>query len=140
MAPRRPTWGQVRRFCERQGFRSSTTDHDFYDKVLPDGSTAGTKISFNRTETEPVPPSLWSRIWKRQLRLATEDDFWRGLSGLPIVYDMPRSPDPTKPLPEYLVRHLREDRHLTEGEIVGVSRAEAQRLLNDWYSRSRDAT
>ena len=86
MLGRRPTWSQVRRFCERQGFRPSTTDHDFYDVVLADGSTAGTKISFGVAETEPVPTSLWPRIWKRELRLRSEDEFWRGLEGDPVDY------------------------------------------------------
>jgi hypothetical protein len=94
MPGRRPTWAQVRRFCEKQAFRPSTTDHDFYDKVLPDGSTAGTKISFNRAETESVSPSLWPRIWKRQLRLPSEDEFWRGLDGTPVDYAIPEAAEP----------------------------------------------
>jgi hypothetical protein len=134
---RRPTWAQLRRFCERQGFRPSTTDHDFYDKVLADGSTAGTKISFGVAETEPVPPALWPRILRRQLRLRSEDDFWQGLEGGPVEYDIPPSPEPHQPLPEYLSRHLREDRHWTEEQLATVSRDEAQLLLNDWYSRDK---
>lgn len=137
MPGRRPTWAQVRRFCEKQGFRPSTTDHDFYDTLLPDGSTAGTKISFNRAETEPVAPSLWPRIWKRQLRLRSEGDFWRGLDGAPVEYDIPCITESPQPLPDYLARHLREDRHLLEDAIAATPREEAQRLLNAWYSRDR---
>ncbi len=137
MLGRRPTWAQVRRFCEKQGFRPSTTDHDFYDTLLPDGSTAGTKISFNRAETEPVSPSLWPRVWKRQLRLRSEGDFWRGLDGAPIEYDIPQAPELPQPLPDYLARHLCEDRHLSEDAIAATPREEAQRLLNAWYSRDR---
>jgi hypothetical protein len=134
MPGRRPTWGKLRRFCQQQRFRPSTTDHDFYDKVLPDGSTAGTKISFGVTENEPVPTSLWPRIWRRQLRLSSEDDFWQGLAGGHVEYDIPHSPEPRQPLPEYLVRHLRSDRHWSEEQITSVSHEEAQGLLNDWYS------
>jgi hypothetical protein len=137
MPERRPTWGQLRRFCERQGFRQSTTDHDFYDKVLADGSTAGTKISFGVAETETVPSSLWPRIWRRQLRLRAEGEFWRGLEGGPVDFDIPHVEEPAQPLPDYLVRHLREDRHMPEDTIATTSRAEAQRLLNEWYSRDR---
>lgn len=139
MPERRPTWGQLRRFCERQGFRQSTTDHDFYDKVLADGSTAGTKISFGLAETQPVPASLWPRIWRRQLRLQAEGEFWRGLEGGPVAYDIPQAEEPAQPLPDYLARHLREDRHLPEDAIAACSHAEAQRLLNAWYSRDRGA-
>jgi len=140
MAGRRPTWAQVRRFCEKQSFRPSTTDHDFYDMVLPDGSTAGTKISFNRAETEPVSPALWPRIWRRQLRLRSEDECWHGLDGAPVSYDIPQAAEPAQPLPDYLARHLREDRHLPEDAIATISREEAQRLLNAWYSRDRGGT
>lgn len=138
MPGRRPTWGQVRRFSERQGFRRSTTDHDFYDKVLTDGSTAGTKISLGMAETETVPGSLWPRIWKRQLRLRAEEEFWRGLDGELVAFDIPITAESAEPLPEYLARHLREDRHLPEKEIAVLSRTEAQRLLNAWYSNERE--
>jgi hypothetical protein len=131
----RPTWAQIRRFRERQGFRPSKTDHYFYDKVLPDGSTAGTKISFGVAETEPVPASLWPRIWKRQLRLRVEAEFWQGLEGGMVKYDIPPSLEPRQPLPEYLGRHLRDDRHWTEEQIAASSQEEAQQLLNDWYIR-----
>ncbi len=137
MPGRRPTWGMVRRFCERQGFRQSTTDHDFYDKVLPDGSTAGTKISFGLAETETVPSSLWPRIWKRQLRLPSEEEFWRGLDGGPVAFELPHADEAAQPLPEYLARHLREVRHLPEDAIAALARTDAQRLLNEWYSRDR---
>jgi hypothetical protein len=137
MPERRPTWGQLRRFCERQGFRPSTTDHDFYDKVLADGSTAGTKISFGIAETEPVPSPLWPRIWRRQLRLRSENDFWRGLEGGSVDHAIPPAVEPSQPLPEYLVRHLRDDRHWPEDQIASASREEAQRLLNEWYSREK---
>lgn len=138
MPGRRPTWAQLRRFCERQGFRPSTTDHHFYDRLLPDGSTAGTKISFGRAETETIPPSLWPRIWRRQLRLRDEEEVWRGLDGAPVEYDVPPAPEPAHPLPDFLARHLREDRHLPEEAIAATTPAEAQRLLNEWYRRDRE--
>jgi hypothetical protein len=132
---RRPTWAQLRQFCRRQGFRSSRTDHDFYDKVLADGSTAGTKISFGVAETETVPASLWPRIWRRQLRLRSESDFWQGLEDGPVEYDIPPTGEEGQPLPGYLSRHLRDDRHWPEDRIASTSREEAQKLINDWYSQ-----
>jgi hypothetical protein len=130
----------LRRFCERQAFRPSTTDHNFYDKVLADGSTAGTKITFSVTETEPIPSSLWPRIWKRQLRLKSEDAFWQGLEGGPVEYDIPLSPEPRQPLPEYLIRHLRDVRHWSDDRIAATTVQEAQQLLNEWYGRSTGGT
>jgi hypothetical protein len=135
MPGRRPTWAQLRRFCERKGFRPSTTDHDFYDKVMADGSTAGTKISFNVTDTEPIPSSLWPRIWKRQLRLKSEEVFWQGLEGGTVEYDNPLAPEPRQPLPEYLIRHLRDARHWPADRIAATSTQDAQQQLNEWYSQ-----
>lgn len=137
MPERRPTWGQLRRFCDLQGFRPSRTNHDFYDKVLSDGSTAGTKISFGVVETDHLPSSLWPRIWRRQLRLRAESEFWQGLEGGPVAYDVPPTAEPSLPLPEYLARHLRDDRHWPEDQIASASQETAQRLLNEWYSQER---
>ena len=137
MAERRPSWGELRQFCERQHFRPSRTDHDFYDKVLADGSTAGTKISFGVSETDQIPPSLWPRIWRRQLCLRVESEFWQGLAGKVVAHDVPPTPEPTQPLPDYLIRHLRDDRHWSEEQIALVSREEAQHLLNACYSREQ---
>ncbi len=105
--------------------------------MLLDGSTAGTKISFGVAETEQVPSSLWPRIWRRQLRLRSESEFWQGLDGGSVDYDIPPTPEPGQPLPDYLARHLRDDRHWPEEQIALASREEAQRLLNDWYSREK---
>jgi len=134
---RRPTWGQLRRFCEGQGFRPSTTDHTFYDKLLADGSTAGTKISFGIPETEPIPSSLWPRVWRRQLRLRSEGEFWQGLEGGSVAYDIPATEEPSQPLADYLLRHLRADRQWPEDQIAAASREEVQRLLNEWYGREQ---
>lgn len=59
-----PRWGDVRRFCERQGYRESRTDH-FHDvKVLTDGSTSATMVSMG-VDREEVTPQLWGRVWRR---------------------------------------------------------------------------
>jgi hypothetical protein len=111
----------------------SMTDHDFYDIVLPDGSTAGTKISFNRAEAEPVAPALWPRIWKRQLRLRSEDEFWRGLDGAPVAYDIPRTADPAPSMPDYLARHLHDGPASVGGsnprDVARGSTAAPQRMV-----------
>jgi len=137
MSGRRPTWAQVRQFCKRQGFAEDSTDHERYDKVLSDGTLAWTKISFDRAETETVEPNLWPRIWKRQLRLQSEADFWSGVDGGPVNWDVPTTPELTAPLPDFLVRHLRVDRHLSDEEIAAHTPESAQALLNEWYMRQR---
>lgn len=129
----RPKWRHVRRFCTLQGYRATQTDHYYYDKVLEDGTTSGTKVSFGR-DGEEVPPGLWSRIWRLQLRLRTEDEFWRGLNGEPVEYDLSPAPEQPSALPPYLDRFLRDTLHYTEDRITATPRLEAQALLNAFFA------
>ena len=130
----RPRWSQVREFCSKQGYQESRTDHFHYLKVLPDRSTSGTMVSMG-VDAETVPAQMWRLVWSRQLRLESEDEFWKGLAGEPVRYAIPPVPEPPKPLPEYLQRFLRDTLHMDEREIERLSRDEAQLLLNDFYSR-----
>ena len=126
----RPTWGEVRRFCEQQGFAKRETDHTFFDKTFPGGETAGTKIS-RGVDSETLTKARWTLVWRRQLRLKSEDDFWGGLEGATVAYDIPVPPAPPESLPDYLHRFLASVRHLTEDEIAALSKDEATRL---WYA------
>lgn len=126
----RPTWGEVRRFCERQGFAKRETDHPFFDKTFPGGETAGTKIS-RGADGETLTKARWTLVWRRQLRLRSEGDFWRGLEGGVVAYDIPAPSAPLEPLPNYLRRFLTSVRHRGEDEIAALSKDEATRL---WYA------
>ena len=128
-----PRWGQVRRFCTVQGYAETVSDHWYYDKMLPGSLRSHTKVSFGR-DGEQIPGRMWKLIWFHQLRLKTEDDFWRGLDGGAVIYNVPPSPEPETPLPEYLIRHLRDVRHYADARISNITREEAQRLLNEYYA------
>lgn len=131
----RPKWGQVRDFCNRQGYTEETdADHFYYDKVLSDGSTSGTKVSHGKDATQ-VSKNLWTEVYRHQLRLKSEDDFWRGLRGDPVVYDIPPEPEPVILLPDYLVHHLRDIRHYTDAQIAAISREDAEALLLNYHSQ-----
>jgi len=136
MPRERPTWGEVRRFCERQGFARRETDHTFFDKTFPGGETAGPKIS-RGVDGETLTKARWSLVWRRQLRLRSEDDFWRGLEGESVEYDILAPPASPEPLPEYLRRFLTSVRHLTKEEIADTPQDEAMRL---WYTHLSGGT
>ncbi len=129
----RPTWGEVRRFCERQGFAKRETDHTFFDRTFPGGETAGTKIS-RGVDSETLTKARWTLVWRRQLRLKSEDDFWRGLEGGPVAYDIPAPPAPVESLPDYLRHFLAARRHMTEAEIAALTKDEAMRLWHAYLS------
>ena len=69
------------------------------------------------------------------MKLATEEEFWNGLDGRTVQYEIPPTPEPQLPLPEYLPRHLRDELHWPEERIAETTRDEAQELLNAWYAR-----
>jgi len=128
-----PRWGEIREFCLKQGYEERRTDHFRYQKVVAANSVSGTMVSFGK-DGLVLKPGMWLRVWKRQLRLASEDDFWSGLVGGPIRYDVPPSPQAPKPLPGYLVHFLASVCHYSESQIEATSREEAQRMLNQHYS------
>ena len=130
----RPKWGQVREFCRVQGYRETRTDHYRYLKVLPDRSTSGTMVSLG-IDGEQIPAQRWNLVWKHQLRLAGEAEFWRGLRGEPVEYAISSATPAPEPLPPYLVRFLKNVRHLTDAEIAGITREQAQQWLDEYHAR-----
>jgi hypothetical protein len=129
-----PRWGQVREFCLKQGYKETRTDHFHYVHILADRSTSGTMISMG-VDGDEVPAQMWPMVWRRQLRLASEEDFWRGLRGETVSFSVPPVPQQAQPLPSYLERFLRHTLHLDDARIATTSRDEAQQLLNAHYAR-----
>ncbi len=56
----------------------SRTDHYRYVKKLVDGKVLRTRISFGRGAAFD-DPALWAHVWRRQLDLRSEDEFWAAL-------------------------------------------------------------
>ncbi len=129
-----PKWGQVRQFCEMQGYNKTETDHTHYIKPLPDRTSSDTMISHGK-DSETVDASTWTRVWKHQLRLLSEADFWKGIEGKPVQYDIPPTPEAPQPLPDYLQRLLRDRLHLREDQISQLDRDEAQELVDSFFSQ-----
>jgi hypothetical protein len=129
----RPTWGQLRQFCLAQGYQERRGDHDRYIKVLGAQFTSGTMISHG-VDGESIPTQMWRMVWKRQLLLISQEEFWKGLDGQPVQYDTPPTPEPQQPLPDYLQRHLRDVLHWLAEQIAQTTRDEAQVLLNAYYT------
>jgi len=64
-----PTWRDLRRFCERDGWiLYKNTDHYFYKKS-DNGLEKRTKVSRGSGEIER---GLWKQILKNQLRVSKE--------------------------------------------------------------------
>jgi len=66
-----PSWRELKRFCERDGWELyKDTDHYYYRKVMDDGSLKRTKVSKGTGE---IPYKLWKKILKKQLQV---DEFY----------------------------------------------------------------
>jgi hypothetical protein len=65
-----PTWKELKRFCERDGWKLyKDTDHYYYRKVDDDGTIRRTKVSKGSGE---IKHHLWKEILKKQLRVTQE--------------------------------------------------------------------
>jgi len=124
LSGRRPKWRDVRRFCENEKFDHFSSDHEYYDKTFHGGETAGTKIS-RGVDGETLDPGIWHKVWKQQLRLQSEEEFWRGVRGESVTYDIPPPPVASVSLPDYLRRYLAAIEHLDDDTIARLSKDEA---------------
>jgi len=65
-----PTWKELKRFCERDGWSLyKDTDHYYYKKVDDDGTIRRAKVSKG---SEEIKHHLWKEILKKQLRVTQE--------------------------------------------------------------------
>lgn len=65
-----PNWKDLKRFCENDGWELyKSTDHDFYRKIMPDGTIKRTKVSRGTGE---IKGNLWETIRKKQLQVSKE--------------------------------------------------------------------
>ena len=122
-----PTFDDLRRFCEidqwsiRRSARGKTGDHDRYEKQLGDGTMLRTRASHSNEQIGN--PNLWHRIWKHQLGLETEEQFWTALkTGKPV----PREAEAPRGTPDWLIHQLIHTVGLTEDEALALSVEEAE--------------
>jgi len=140
----RPSYKDLRRFCELDGWeetfsaRGKTPDHHRYKKVLRNGEILRTKVSHGNGSVQS--PALWNQIYKKQLALSDEQEFWDVLkTGEPVARrgDEEPAPPPAKTLPEDLAWALIARVGLSEAEVLGMTREEAiERMRRHWAGGS----
>ena len=138
-------FSDIRRFCEIDGWeelgrtRGGTGDHWRYRKVLADGTVLRTRASHSGEQIGD--PGLWQRIWKHQLGLESEEQFWDVLrTGQPAPRAMHEPAVPTGPsIPAWVVQGLLQA-GVPEREIRGLDPGEARRRLEEIWSRPRPET
>jgi hypothetical protein len=135
-----PHFSDIRRFCsidrweELGRARGGTGDHWRYRKVLADGTVLRTRASHGNEQIGD--PNLWQRIWRDQLGLESEDQFWEALqtgNRVPRATDAPDRPAGSS-VPAWVVQGLLRA-GVAEEEIRRLDATEAQRRLEDIWSQ-----
>ena len=133
-----PDKKDLRRFCELDGWEETeavSPDHDRYRKKLDDGSVLRTKVSPGRG---PVCDdiALWTRIWRHQLGLESEDEFWEVLKTRKRA---PRGQPTQQPAGEaldaWLFEFLVNLVGLSENEVLALSSEAAMELYLQQVAR-----
>jgi hypothetical protein len=134
-----PKFSDIQRFCqidrwgEKMGASGKRGDHFCYRKVLEDGRILRTKAS--HSDDEIGDPSLWRRIWRDQLALESEEQFWEALeSGKPVerTQSAPVLAGPS--LPGWLVDNLIRKVGMSPEEVARMTEQEARDRLNEFYA------
>ena len=138
-----PKFSDIRRFCqidgweETRGASGKRGDHFRYRKVLEDGRILRTRAS--HSDDEIGDPSLWRRIWRDQLALASEAQFWEALqSGEPVNRTQSALAPAGPSLPGWLVESLIRKVGMPPEEVAQMTEQEALDRLNEFYSQPSD--
>ena len=138
-----PRFSDIRRFCAVDGWeelgrsRGGTGDHWRYRRVLADGRILRTRASHSNEQIGD--PGLWQRIWRDQLGLEREEQFWEALrTGEPVAREATAKAPPSGPsIPGWIVQGLLRS-GVTEAEIRELDAAAAQQRLEEIWSRQRE--
>ncbi len=135
-----PKFSDIRRFCEIDGWEQlsrsggGTGDHWRYRKVLDDGTVLRTRAS--HSDEQIGDRGLWQRIWKHQLGLESEEQFWEALrSGQPVLRATGEEAAPKGPsVPAWIVQGLLRA-GVPETEVRRLDADEARRRLEEIWSQ-----
>ncbi|RXR21560.1 cytotoxic translational repressor of toxin-antitoxin stability system [Oerskovia turbata] len=128
-------------FCDTEGWSlvqdargRDVSHHVTYELGHPDGRTLRTRIS---RPVRPVPygPDLASFILRAQLEV-TPGEFWACADDGVIPVRVAVVPE-VDTVPLGLLRVLRDEMHLSEDELMALSKEEAIRLVNEHWSNPR---
>jgi hypothetical protein len=123
-----PDKQDLRRFCEIDGWEQTearSPDHDRYRKTLENGDILRTRVSHGRGPACD-DPALWSRIWRHQLALQSEAEFWEVLrTRRPANRGEPTAAPQQPSMPAWLFEFLVNAIGLPESDVLDMAEDEA---------------
>ncbi len=143
---RHPTWDDIRRFCEVDGWTPTQLtrerkrrDHDRFQKALGDGRILRTRSSHGRAEIGD--PALFTRILRHQLAV-TAEEFWDAVDNrIPpqrSQEDATRSEEasPAHRLEDWLAVQLAITVGLSDAEIGQLTQEAGMQIWTEWVTRN----
>ena len=132
---RTPAWDEVREFLRHDRWtpdKQRSSDHDYFEKTLPDGEILITKVS--RSSNKTMSAGRFKAILADQLRI-NEAQFWNVLRAKEPAARPPEAPEAGPPsLPVWLVREL-ERGGVTAAEIEALDEPSALAVAMEIPSR-----
>lgn len=134
---RTPTWDELREFLKYDDWEPErATDHDHFEKALPDGEILRTRAS--RAGSKTMSPGRFKAILADQLRLS-EAEVWEVVrTKTPAARPSPAAELPPKSLPLWLARALDREVGLSREQISQLDEDAALLTLNEARARPRD--
>jgi hypothetical protein len=129
------TSAEIDQFCQIDGWAHiRSTDHYFWEKVLPGGEVLQTHRSWSENKT--LGQNVFSVILRCQLKV-DRDTFWEVLStGVPASRPTPQE-EPPQVIPGWVLCGLLKQ-GVPETDVLRMSPAEAEALLAGKWSSPPD--
>jgi hypothetical protein len=134
---RTPTWDEFREFLRQDDWEEDrATDHDYFEKTLPDGEILRTHAS--RSGSKAMSSGRFKAILSDQLRLS-EAEFWDVLrTKAPAPRPSPAPEPAPRSLPLWLAQALEREVGLTREQIAELDEDWARLRLDEARSRPKE--
>lgn len=133
-----PGKAELRAFLHIDGWEEAKrSDHHRYRKQLGGGEILRTKVSFGRGPAFN-DAGLWRHVWKDQLGLSCEDEFWETLRTRtpPPRGQVASTAAPTAPTkPAWLYEFLVHVAHMEAEAVLALSPDEAMKIYMEQIQR-----
>jgi hypothetical protein len=141
MTPDAPTWGEMEKFLEADGWRrlppssrgGSGQRHIFFEKLLDSGELLQTHISHSRRGGPS--PGRFGLILREQIKISRAE-FWEALSsGESVTRPAPIETDQRIEHEGWVIAVLTSELHMTAEQIAELDVEQAKQLVLNHWSR-----
>jgi hypothetical protein len=141
MTPNAPTWGEMEKFLQADGWMGlpassrggSSENHIFFEKLLDSGELLQTHISHSRRGGPS--PGRFGVILRQQIKVSRAD-FWEALSsGEPVARPAPVDTEQQVEHEAWVLVVLTSELHMTAEQIEALDAEQAKQMVLDHWAR-----